>query len=172
MSKNSNEKKSCTFLKVLAIILILVGIALFVVGIIQTIQFAIDSAKNYSVLPSDPDDFFDDDNPIFGGKSGTMNLAGYLGAIKYAAIGIVCIIVGMVFMLIYRRKNRSNVFSGYEMPQTAPMAPLAQEETAPVEEPIVPAKGKSKIFCAYCGCELDEGDKKCPNCGASKKFKK
>lgn len=31
---------------------------------------------------------------------------------------------------------------------------------------------KEKVYCAYCSNELDENDKKCPYCGASKKIRK
>ena len=31
---------------------------------------------------------------------------------------------------------------------------------------------KIKVYCAYCGTELDENTKKCPHCGANKKIEK
>ena len=39
-------------------------------------------------------------------------------------------------------------------------------------EPAEEQEDKTKVYCAYCGTELDENVKKCPHCGANKKIEK
>ena len=39
-------------------------------------------------------------------------------------------------------------------------------------EPAEEQEDKTKVYCAYCGTELDENTKKCPHCGANKKIEK
>ena len=39
-------------------------------------------------------------------------------------------------------------------------------------EPAEEQEDKTKVYCAYCGTELDDNTKKCPHCGANKKIEK
>lgn len=163
-----NEKQSKA-LKIIAVILYIAAAVFMVIGIVVAIRTMLGGEFHFSLkIP----DRIDPDDDLFENKPKISDF-GFM----YFEIALFIAIVATVFLVISKKIKSSatvtKVFSdsdynlyteGSDKPSQTPV-----EDTAPVEEKV---EEKKRIFCAYCGSELEESDKRCPNCGSSKKVKR
>lgn len=158
MSKNSGEirDKIALVLRIVAIVLYIFAIVSFVLGFVHIVD---ESMLNFG------DDIYDLDrfDERFDGFGEILN-----SSMSYMFNAFVCMICGSVLLIL----SNSHKFRA-KRDRLEERQVLEQIQNKEKEYKTNETQQKNyKIVCAYCGTELDEEDKKCPNCGASKKIQK
>lgn len=156
--------KSSKVLKIIAIVLYVVAGIFGVIGIAVAIKTMMSGNFHFSLqLPGNIDS-----NESTGESEFKLSDFGSM----YFVIGIFVAFVATIFLVLSKSKKKTitKVFSDsdYNMFTEVNDKPSKEQpkDPEPVEEKV---EEKKKIFCAYCGSELEETDKRCPNCGSSKK---
>lgn len=172
IEKVEKPAKKCVYLKIIALILYFFALAAVIIGVVLTIERAIDAVGGYqNLLPPDIDI---DDMP-------KLNINSMFTGFGFILGGIVIFIVASIFMGIYRKKNAppkkeeesGDFFDMVTKSITEQLKNVTEKlEGSDSKDKEEETKPKQKIYCAYCGSELSEEDKKCPSCGSSKKFRK
>ena len=155
VKKNKNSK-SVVF-KSIGGILYLVAFIMLVIGICKLIFEGVNQMQHMQELFSSDEFEIESDsyNFILG------NLMGYfMRAIAFFVIGSIFTSIGKA---IDAKEIQNKMNSKEYMPETG-------SENNDVQQK--PEKKLEKVYCAYCGCELDVNQRKCPYCGASKKVQK
>ena len=179
MTKTKKIKKSSggwvSIIFVLALICYLAAIALSLYGIVVVISANMGSGSmNFGYKLDEINEFMedliDDDIPM-----------SYRG-VMFIMIAVALTVLGTILMVVYKKlslkyKNRTQTVekeSWFEINDTDVPQGTPQEDSpvVAIEQPEEENKSNVKIYCAYCGEELDAKDKRCPNCGATKKIKK
>lgn len=172
---NVNKKPKSKFmaLKVIAEILYVIAGIIFALAMINLVINLVNGAVD--IVPD-----FDDPDPTFEGFGFFGEV---IGSFRSFVTCIILCVVATILMIIYRNKNRNITFEE----KNEDDSPVSKYKTMfkdivdVVKDKVKDATGspieekkeeKVHIFCAYCGSELDENDKKCPSCGASKKIRK
>lgn len=167
---DNKPKKQFVALKAIANILYVISAIILVYSVINIIINVMDGI-NFS--PN-----FDPDN--FDMPSGGMNVANAIfNGARTIIISVVLFIIATVLMTIYRKKNKNTIIEETtESPATKykkmfrDIVNVVTDATDSDNNQEQKKEEKVHIFCAYCGSELDEKDRKCPSCGASKKIRK
>ncbi len=151
---NKQEKKQISFLVVVAIALYLFAIVFIVLGImklreyISSVPIGLFAQKSSSTI-------------IISIMGYTFTFNGLTMAINYFVDAAVFFIWGTILLIL------SRMFKNKKKKQT--------EEEFILDEEVINDNDKflpnEKVYCAYCGSELNINDRKCPNCGANKKIK-
>lgn len=185
MTNNENTEKNYKYLKVIAIILYIVAAALFIAGVCSIVGYALEVVTGTQNALS-MKNFFDFEGfVVYEDDLEHVDISGMISGISLIVFGSVCIVVASVLMRMYHKKtiietssvkDDNNLFDSVKKSIAdqlkAASEKLNPSQTSTDENKEKSEKPKQKIFCAYCGSELDENDKKCPSCGASKKFRK
>lgn len=188
--EETTKEKNYIYLKAFAIIFYVIAVALIIYGIFSIVGYAYtivsDSQSNWFVENNffNPDDFADK----FEDGLEHLNISGMIKGFEFIIGGVVCIVVGSILIKNYNKKTykaQQKVEEEDAVNFIDTVRVTISEQLKKASEKISPAvdqkteteekeekKPKQKIYCAYCGSELDENDKKCPSCGASKKFRK
>ncbi len=185
-SNNSGDKNKYTWMKVISIILYVIATIILIVGVVSIIEYAMfivtGNADNMHFNGFFDDEFFME----FEGDIMSPDIAGMASGIKFIVIAVILFAVATILMTVYRKRTRDlspkqsdeNLFDSVKQSITVSIKSVADKVSKTMSESLGETdnkeekKPKQKIFCAYCGSELDENDKKCPSCGASKKFRK
>ncbi len=182
--EESKKEKNYIYLKAFAIIFYVIALILIVYGIFSIIGYAYtivsNSQNNWFVENNffDPDDFVDK----FEDGMDHLNISGMIKGFEFILGGVVCIVIASLFLRSYNKKTKpkivekedetENLFDTIKITISEQLKSASEKLNPDGAEKQKKEKPKQKIYCAYCGSELDEQDKKCPGCGASKKFRK
>ncbi len=151
---NDIRDKIALVLRIIAFVLYAFAVILFIVGFINAFG---------DIAGFDGNDFeLDDFNENIVGFGSIINKI-----VSYIATAFTCSVCGSILLII----SNSLKFKVKK--------DLIESKNSNVTESLNDSKiiddeksKKYRIICAYCGSELDLDDKKCPNCGASKKIQK
>lgn len=150
------EKKKVSFLVVVAIALYIFAAAFIYLGVARYRDYL--SARPLSLFNGG----WGSSTIIISIMGHTFTFNGLTMAINYFVDAAVFFIWGTVLLIL------SRVFKKRKKKQT--------EEEFILDEEVVGDNDKflpnEKVYCAYCDSELSVNDRKCPNCGATKKVKK
>ena len=159
MSEKSSAKsndirdKIALVLRIVAFVLYAFAIILFIVGFINAFG---------DIAGFDGHDFvLDDFNENIVGFGSIINKI-----VSYIATAFTCSVCGSILLIIsnsLKFKVKKDLIESKNNNATESL-----NDGKPNDE----KSKKYRIICAYCGSELDLDDKKCPNCGASKKIQK
>lgn len=160
MEKSKEKKNGKSLLKKIAIFLYILAFICLIVGIFQIASHVTTETKHVFESIEDFDDFDNFDDYTFSASKIESAISSIFSA-------VVLFVWGSVFMVISNSKQlkqkieqkRAEQEEQFRMRQEAQQQEIKQEP-------------KKRYFCAYCDNELDENDKKCPYCGASKKIQK
>lgn len=162
---SSEKQRGSKVFLILAIIFYVIGGALVGSGIYMFIKgFA--GNVNFSLnLPStiDPDFYGDlEFDEVENGMFKTRGIGLFMG-------GMALILIATMFIAFYKKPKIKVSHGGVVVDFDNPINIFTQTPNIEVKEE---KKETKKIFCAYCGSELDINDKKCPNCGSTKKVQR
>lgn len=168
---NKNKKQHGGWIYVLLVLGIMFYIAAVVIAVFGIMVLAKANLGTELVHFGHDFDYEDILEEIFDEKV-SVSQAGIIlimFALVLTVLGTVLIIVYKHFAVKQSKKSEEVYFDDV----LDEMKEVSDNENQPIvisqPEENVP---KEHIFCAYCGMELEATDKRCPNCGATKKIKK
>lgn len=159
MSEKSSAKSNdirdriALVLRIVAFVLYAFAVILFIVGFIN----AFGDIAGFGGNDFELDDF----NENIVGFGSIINKI-----VSYIATAFTCSVCGSILLIIsnsLKFKVKKDMIESKNNNVTESL-----NDSKPNDE----KSKKYRIICAYCGSELDLDDKKCPNCGASKKIQK
>lgn len=151
---NDIRDKIALVLRIIAFVLYAFAVILFIVGFINSFG---------DINGFGGDDFeLDDFNENIVGFGSIINKI-----VSYIATAFTCSVCGSILLIIsnsLKFKVKKDLIESKNNNATESLndSKIIDDEKSK----------KYRIICAYCGSELDIDDKKCPNCGASKKIQK
>lgn len=160
MSEKSSAKsndirdKIALVLRIVAFVLYAFAVILFIVGFIN----AFGDIAGFGGNDFELDDF----NENIVGFGSIINKI-----VSYIATAFTCSVCGSILLIIsnslkFKVKKDLIESKNNNVTESLNDSKIIDDEKSK----------KYRIICAYCGSELDLDDKKCPNCGASKKIQK
>lgn len=151
---NDIRDKIALVLRIIAFVLYAFAVILFIVGFIN----AFGDIAGFGGSDFELDDF----NENIVGFGSIINKI-----VSYIATAFTCSVCGSILLIIsnsLKFKVKKDLIESKNNNTTESLndGKIIDDEKSK----------KYRIICAYCGSELDSDDKKCPNCGASKKIQK
>ena len=152
---NDIRDKIALVLRIIAFVLYAFAVILFIVGFINSF--------------GDINDFGGDDFELDDFNENIVGFGSIINKIvSYIATAFTCSVCGSILLIIsnsLKFKVKKDMIESKKNNNN--------EEDLLNDSKIDDEKSKKyRVICAYCGSELDIDDKKCPNCGASKKIQK
>ncbi len=167
--KFEGSDKKCKYLKVIATIFVIIGLVLFVVGVVDVFRNVFSIMQDNSKFSLINDNFNKD-----------IDLSKMFSGITFIGVAMALFIAAIVLFSIYRKKNmlsivedektEDSIFDKIEKTVKS-VSETIRKATETEQKPQDEVKPKQHIYCAYCGSELDESDQNCPSCGATRKFR-
>ena len=169
-----SKKKANGWIKILlalGIILYILAMAAAIFGIFSIVWAQLGAGKLFSGF--DPENIEEIMEELFGED---VSIA--YGGMFMVGIALVLTVIGTVFIITYKQLAVKQKKQEEEDSLNEVLDQLIEETSSTEEASVVEIEQPEEevvtehIFCAYCGEELDPKDKRCPNCGATKKIKK
>ena len=157
-------KKNHIYLKIAIVVFVVAAILIFS-GVMTTIKNATNAMENG--MPGNGEIVFDNDMSY--SWKGTLDLDADQMFTGFALIagGMFCVFIGIVLVVTDMHKNKTLTSLSKKMIDGVVGA--AGYISSSIGEMSREIKEKRKVYCEYCGSQLEEDESKCPNCGASKK---
>ncbi len=164
----SKPKKKKSVLRIISTILYIMAFASFVIGIIKLIVTGTSTVFNgVNSFMEDEEMFEENIMPSFSGV-----FSYFLTAIMLAVWGTVLLIIARVIdKRTFVDSTKSFIDDSIEKVADS-ISKLHNRINGQNPDGNSDQRPKLKVYCAYCGNELDEDERKCPYCGASKKIQK
>lgn len=159
------KSKNSKVYKIIAIILYVIAGAFFVVGLVFALRALSNIMPNLSLnLPTD----------VMSSSSQGVEYSISDFGFTYFMIALGLAFVATMFLCLSKRQVLSKSKKSYNVSDFDKPVDVMKYAEKPQPQPYNEETKEEikKIYCAYCGTELDPTDKKCPNCGSSKKVQK
>lgn len=148
----------------IAIMLYIVSFVMIFAGIIMSINGMSDSMFDAMNGSGFDDPFFDNKMTIVADASSGMSK------------GVICSVIGgfgmfiaTVFMIIdFAKSHTLRSFATFPTKMVDKLMDTAVDMKIALDEKMERVKEARKVYCPYCGGEIAEDERKCPNCGANK----